>query len=306
MSDIPSLERRFVRLALTLGAGFFLTLTAVLVLRPPPRHSIPGTPQEVLPDLAALHQGKGPCLRWEQSARLDRQGLEDFQRAWSQDFALDLHLLLPWLSHLRAFNETWERERHASPRAGEFQTVALQHLHVLDRLRVEHNEDTLHKTLPALEHFDHHGKRLEQDQARWQRLAEKLSAEDRQKLRSLTQTWHTKLASPEDQGWLLYEVAHLVTHQRLSDLQKGLKRYRRHHGHYPTHLSKLLALLKNTQQSTDVIERGMEADGSIRDGWLRPLTYYRVGKEDYRLISLGPGEEDDEDDLIYTASSARE
>jgi hypothetical protein len=297
------LERRYRRaglwtLALTLALA--LTLTLAALTRPINRQLLPRSLEQLRPALRDQHQGAAPCLRWSQAGPLSDREATAFLTDWERSFAADLHLLLPWLSWLRARNRDQARRHHALAPYEEARQAALARLSGLDRLRLRLRPDTerVEELIPFLQHLAARAHRERRDLARQQRLLPHLSAQQVEQLEALGQRWGARLATRQAQGSLLDQVALRVTLARMDALERGLRSWRGHYGAMPTTFQQLAEHLESTGRMDPTLRRGWEADGSLRDGWLRPMTYYPVGSRGYHLSSQGPSTGTEADDLV--------
>jgi hypothetical protein len=295
---MPTHERRAARWALALGAVACATLALAALTRPVDRASLPTTLDPLRPSLAALHQGPAPCARWGEPPTFGAREQDLFLAEWSALAAPDLQLMLPWMARVRLRSHEAERAAHAQAPADEARAALLARLSWFDRARLTTSGgQRLDQLLPALQRFEQAEARRTRDEARAARLAQRLTPEQGRALDALAARWAPTLAHPDAQQDLLQRVAREVTRARMDALQRGLARYRGHYGRPPNDFAALLAWERNTGTLDPMVERGLAPDGSLVDGWLRPFTYYTLREGTWVLLSEGPSEQTEEDDL---------
>ncbi len=291
-------ERRVVN---TTGAALFLAVVCALALvalsRPIDRAALPDDLEELQADLASLHRGEGPCARWPEDRPPDPDDIERFTQELAALAAPDLHVALPLLSHIRALNHDASAKAHALEPRQEVIFVALDRLPGFDRLRLNLSRDDYDDLLPMLQGVADRDMRLDADRRRAHRLSSTLTDPERQSLDALARKWRHTLASDHAQAALLHHIAAGVTRQRLDALEGGLSNYHDHYGRYPAGLRALLEHMARIERLPDVLRRGQERDGTLRDGWLRPFVYYTRGPHQRVLISDGPRDDTEADDI---------
>lgn len=286
-------------LAAALLLALVVTLGVALLTRPIRREALPQDLDALRPDLLALHQGPDPCLRWGSAPPLSDDDVSTFLRDWEASFTADLHLLLPWVAALRVRNARVQAAHHDGAPEEEARRAALARLGGLDRLRLRlrPGEARVEELMPFLQRFEARAARLAQDERRAGRLWGRLSGAERAAAEALIERWGARLSTPGAQGSLLDEVARRVTLERLGALEEGVRAWMGHYGAPPRHFAELLTWLQNTRRLPAALARAQERDGSLRDGWLRPMTYYPIGARGYFLSSEGPSEATDADDI---------
>lgn len=294
-------RRMFNTLAVALFLALLLALTVAALTRPIDRSDLPRRLDEIAPALRALHQGPEPCVRWPRDTPLDATRRSAFLDALRQDgLAVDLRVLLPILSSVRERNRVAALKHHPATPREEVEQAALAHLSSWERWRLGSGGHDLDLHLPMLQRLDESDRRHAADRRRARALTRHLSAEERDALDALIEAWRRPLASPATQAALAEFVAEEVTTARMNALAEGLHTHVHHYGEPPDAFSGLLDHLRRTNRLHPIIERGLETDGSLRDGWLRPFEYYRVGARGYRLTSSGPSDETERDDLVIS------
>ncbi len=280
-----------------LGTLLALTLAVAAITRPIDRGRLPRTVQDARNELAALHHGEGECARWPRDHVLSKSMREAFFQDVETHFALDLHTLLPLLSHLRDTNVQAAQQHHTHTPRDEFVQVALARLDAFDRKRLEIGSHNLEKALPAVGYFRENPQKQVLDRSRAQRLLRALTPEEQKALAPLLETWRVPLAHRRTQADLLHRAAEKITQQRMDALHSDLKRYHTHYGRLPLNFRELLGFLRRTHSLSGIVERGIEVDNSMRDGWIRPLEYYTLPNQGYHLRSQGASEGSNEDDI---------
>jgi len=308
----PHSPRQTSRAARALRSGItpwligFGTLTFIVVLvalvtattRPLPREDLPRSANAVAAELRALHHGGGACVRWADDDPLPDDDLDAFLTDLSQLLVLDLQTVLPTLASLRHANRTFALAHHDAPPVEEFTAVAVDHLPTLDQLRARLRPDLVTEALPRLESFDREDERDARDLRHANLLTAHLTDAERQHLDALVERWRVRLAGARRQRAIVDRVARRVTELRLAAIAEELVAYRQLFGSFPASFAVLLTHLRNIERLPPIIERGLFPDGSLRDGWLRPLTFYAIGSYDFRLLSLGPSASFDDDDIV--------
>ncbi len=293
--------RAAVGLAL-IAFALIATLSVAALTRPVDRQHLPTTLAELRPELRRLHRGEAPCVRWSDDAPLTPDERERFLHDLDDVLAVDLRTLLPTLAAIRLANHRAALTHHDAPPEQEVAAVAATRLDPADRLRVALRPERLRDLLPRLEQVEGEERRLLRDDLRAQRLRARLPPEDAARLDDLIQRWRAPLASPSAQEDLVQNVAARITQLRLQALRLGLIHYRDRFGSWPSTLQTLLAHLRAEQTLDPILDRGLAPDGSLRDGWLRPFTYYRLDDARARLISDGPAEHTGADDVFVTVT----
>lgn len=297
------LQQRYRRArgwTLTLLSALVITLGLAALTRPIHRQALPRSLEELRPDLQRQHQGDPPCLRWSQAGALSDEETTAFLRDWEQHLPADLHLLLPWLAWLRERNLQVAATHHQRDPYQEALREALGRLSPLDqlRLRLRPDSDRVEELMPFLQHLAARQRAQGRDRERQRRLLPHLTPAELDALEALGQRWGARLATRLAQGSLLDQVALRVTLARMQALEQGLRSWRQHYGAMPATFQQLAEHLENTGRLDPTLRRGWEPDGSLRDGWLRPMTYYPVGRDGYHLSSEGPSTSTEADDLI--------
>ncbi|MBH22912.1 MAG: hypothetical protein CMH57_00365 [Myxococcales bacterium] len=277
-------------------AGLMLT---ALLTRPVERHKLPARLSEVRAELRALHQGPAPCVRWVDDEPLGDDEIDAFIADLETVVAADPRTVLPLLSHIRVTNDARALDHHGLPPDGEFTQVALKRLGALDQLRLRVRSDRLKELLPGLERFEARAGRLKRDRRRAAYLLDRLTADQRRRAEAVAERWRGRLAGDVAQASLVHAVASRVTHRRLELLAEALRSYHEAHDAYPVDIPTILGHLNQTHHGEipRQLSRGVARDGALRDGWLRPLEYYRVGPDGYRITSRGPSEISHADDI---------
>lgn len=275
-------------------------LLTTLLTRPVERHKLPSRLSDVRQDLIALHNGEPPCVRWASNEPLTPKTLDAFLNDLETVVVPDLRTVLPVLSQIRVANHERAQSHHPRGPREEFAQVALDRLHALDQARLSMRRDRLEELMPGLQRFEARQRRLKRDKRRAELLTQRLLPQQRQHLASIVDRWRAALASEYAQASVVHRVSVDVTQQRMDLLAHALRSHFSTYGTYPIDIPTVLAHLKKNHpnQMPLVIERGIAQDGALRDGWLRPFEYYRVGPEGYRLTSRGPSESNHTDDII--------
>ena len=283
-----------IPIALGLCACLLGAVGLAALTRPIDRERLPRDPSEVLGELAALHRGDGPCARWPHG---DRQvPVEDLTSDLArQGFHADLHIALPLLSAIRVANYDYEAGRHADPAPDEFRQTALEVLGRMDRLRLRSGRQDPEALVPALQSFADEQLRLERDRRRVFAFESTLPDDHLARFRALAAGWRVTLAHPRAQASVLDRIAKDITQARIAALQSLLAEHNARTGQYPLAFKELL---ERVDPLPEVVRRGIERDGSLRDGWLRPFEYYRVGYGSYRLRSQGSDPDTEDDDVL--------
>jgi len=286
-------------LLLLLGGVVLVGLmTTALLTRPVERHKLPSRLSEVRGELQTLHAGPAPCVRWTADEPLDDADIDAFIDDLETVVSADLRTVLPLLSHIRVTNDTLAGDHHALTPDAEFAQIALKRLGALDRLRLRTRPDRLKELLPGLERFEARARRLDRDRRRAAYLLERLTDDQRHNAEAVADRWRGRLAGDTAQASIVHAVASRVTHRRIELLAVALRSYHDTHGAYPVDIPTILGHLKRpTGDVPRVISRGIAFDGALRDGWLRPLEYYRIGPDGYRITSRGPSETSHADDI---------
>ena len=211
----------------------------------------------------------------------------------------DLRTVLPLLSHIRVTNNARSNQHHTRSPSEEFKHVSVLRLGRLDTLRLQMRYDRIDELMPGLERFDALKRRRSRDAQRARYLLERLTPEQQARLSPIIERWRTRLAGELAQASLVHTVAALVTQERLQILIQGIESYRDVHLHYPPDIP---SILNHVAPNSDLlplpIVRGIAWDSALRDGWLRPFEYYIVGRDGYRLTSLGASEASHTDNII--------
>ena len=294
------------RLVNTVGVALFLGLVGAVALaaitRPVDRAKLPRTIAEVQPELAALHKGEGACARWGRDRGLTEEALGDFARELSSFAAVDLHVALPILSHLRVSNHDREGRQHTHNVRHEVIEVSLRRLSRFERLRLGSDTDKINNLMPLLQTLEDDPPRLQRDRRRASFFLARLDESERKALDALLDGWRDRLTSPVAQGILLDYIAEQVTHKRMASMSAGLEDYHLRYGRFPTGLRAVLEHMARIDRVTPTLDRGRERDGTLRDGWLRPFVYYTRGPDAYRLISEGTSGATEDDDIVEERS----
>lgn len=284
-SSIPIVGGLVAALAFAIGLA--------AVTRPIDRTGLPRDTAAALPELRALHTGSGPCRRWAPPQEFT--GHADLAGALhAAGFHPDLHNLLPLLSAIRVANVEYAASHHALSPDEEFRQVALAHLGPFDRLRLQAGRHDVDELVPTLQSFAERRARLELDRRRVAAFRSTLPPVHIAKFEQLVSDWAGPLADERAQALAVDGIASDVTTARLQALRGLLARHRERFGVYPAGFDALLG----GPHVPGVLRRGQERDGSLRDGWLRPMEYYRVGRDSYRLRSLGALSDTDADDFL--------
>ena len=291
-----------------IGGVLFLTLALALGLtaftRPIDRRRLPHRLEMLRPSLAERHHpADHPCARWADQDLLTPQQTHDFLNALETIAAADLHVLLPVLAMIRAANHRAEAKAHAHTAHQEVFDEATAALPWIDRQRLRTGRHDIEDLLPMLQSLRDADARAQRDQERAQRLLRHLDGIETESLMAMIEDWRVPLASRTAQAALTYDVADMVTQGRMEALEEALARFKHHYGRYPKGFSELLGHLKRIGRLPAVLERGMERDGTLRDGWLRSFEYYPIRQTGYRLTSQGPSADTEVDDFVSTFSA---
>jgi hypothetical protein len=209
-------------------------------------------------------------------------------------FHADLHSALPLMSGIRLANAKYARGRHTQSPAAEFETAALSRLSRFEQFRVGRTKpDTL---IPALEAFDAEELRLSRDRARRDAFLSTLPVAHSDNYHRLVEEWRTHVHDPRTQAAAVDMLAADISERRLDALQALLAAHYQKQGRFPANFKNLLISAGN--RTPEIVTRGIERDGSLRDGWLRSLEYFRVGHDSYRLRSQGSDATTDDDDIL--------
>lgn len=285
-----------------LGLLGLMLLTALLT-RPVERHKLPSRLSELLPALAALHQHDSRCSRWVEDVPLTPAEVDAVRADITQVMVADLRTVLPLLSLIRSSNVERSKTHHTHPPEEEFKLVSMDRLNALDTLRLRMRYDRMDELLPGLERFEALERRRSRDAQRSRYLTARLNADELKQLDALVERWRFRLAGDAAQASLIHEIASDVTWHRLSLLQQLIERYHQDHRRFPVDLpSSLSHHIRTGDTLPDAIQRGIGWDGTLRDGWLRPFTYYTVGKDNYRLSSAGASSSNDVDNITLQST----
>jgi len=279
---------------LLIGAILLAALT-----RPIDRVALPRDPSDIRPLLLTTHTGTDSCVRWARNSPLSDVEIKTFQQAIvDAGFYLDLHTVLPLMSAIRRENVEYASAHHGELPSEEFQRAALSRLGRYDRFRVESGHHQASDLLPALQKFDEAHRQERRDKMRTAAFLSTLPQSHKSSYRALVRTWHMRLATKQVQHQIIDAVANEVSRRRINALQQMLSDHYGRNNSYPANFNNLL---KSSRAVTPaIVLRGIERDGSLRDGWLRPLEYFRVGRQGYRLRSQGADATSDDDDMVLS------
>ena len=256
-------------------------------------------------ELSNLHNHHSQCSRWIEDEPLTLEEIDNILIDLNQLMVADLRTVLPFLSLVRFTNVERSQRHHQLSPVEEFKHVSLERLNALDQLRLKMRYDRMDELLPGLERFDALERRRARDLKRSRYLTSRLNKQESEQLESLVERWRVRLAGEAAQASLVHAVASDVTWQRLTTLQQLVEQYHRSHSRYPLDLpSSLSHHIRSGQTLPTSLQRGIGWDGAIRDGWLRPFTYYTVGKDNYRLSSFGASSSNDNDNIVIERASS--
>ncbi len=287
--------RTGIALGVAMVAALLGAVALAAVTRPIDRASLPRAPSEVRDALLATHTGGGQCVRWALPSQFSaRQAERLAESLMAAGFHADLHSALPLMSGIRLANAKHASGRHTHSPAAEFENAALARLSRFEQFRVGRTKpDTL---IPALEAFDAEDLRLSRDRARRDAFLSTLPVAHAANYHRLVQEWRSSVHDPSAQAAAVDMLAADISVRRLDALQALLATHYQKHGRFPANFKNLLVAAGN--QAPEIVTRGIERDGSLRDGWLRSLEYFRAGHDSYRLRSQGSDATTDDDDIL--------
>jgi hypothetical protein len=283
-----------IPITLGLVACLLGTVALAALTRPIDRTQLPREPAQVIDALRAQHQGGGTCVRWSDPETFTTASKLELDLSAS-GFHPDLHSLLPLMGAIRVANHGHARAHHGNLASEEFRETALAGLGRMDRMRLQSGRQDPESLVPALQAFADADARVDRDRRRLHAFRSTLPATHIAALDRLVEAWREPLAHPRTQAAAIDAVAYNVTKRRMAKLRALLAAYHTLHGVHPASFKDLL---EASTPWPPIISRGIERDGSLRDGWLRPFEYYRLGRSSYRLRSQGSDPDSDEDDIL--------
>ncbi len=199
------------------------------------------------------------------------------------------------MSAIRVANHDSEQTQHEATPAQEFREAALSGLGRLDQLRVQSGRQDPEAFVPALGAFAEAESRIQRDRRRVFAFRSTLPPDHRDSFERLVESWRGPLAHTDTQAAAIEQVAMRVTAERIGSLRALLAGYHETYGAYPANFKELL---ESIPKLPGAVARGLERDGSLRDGWLRSFEYFRLGHNSYRLRSQGSDAGTDVDDVV--------
>ncbi len=295
----PSNDRRWVFTIAALCLLSFVIWVCLPWLTSSARAELPDSVEPYRIRLQQAHKPSGEgCARWKEDQPVSPEVQSEALNELAAIIAIDLRTLLPITARIRTENHKHEGLAHGADMSAEFMNLVLADAPAAQKLWLSAEGTDMDVEWPLLAALSAQTP-TQAEHTRWLRLMRYLNDEERSAVDGWIKKWRLVFATKSAQAALVHHVAEKITQARIAELTAIAKRYKTHYGVFPMAFESLLRFAQNINLASPTLLRGITPDGALRDGWLRPFSYYTKSGA-FVLTSEGPSSKSKTDDIVVS------